>query len=642
MTNRVLFQPDNVTVEVSSGDNLLSAAALAGIYIPASCGGDGVCGKCKVQLIEGTLKSKTDNSLSREELKSNIHLACTSRVESDVTIKIPENVRNDGGALKKITKNTKNISAASSPVQTRVGMLSPPVQKIFLTLPLPTISDNVSDMQRLIREIIKALPDTREVKYDHPELLRDLSLTLREKNWQITVLLLLPKHKNDAIRIIAVEPGDTTSRLYGLALDIGTTTMTGHLIDLNNGQSIDEYTAYNAQVSSGEDVISRIIYSQRSNGLKYLQEQAVKTINSIIEAICKSQIIRPSDIHYIMAAGNTVMAHLLLGLESKFIREAPYVPGISHFPLVKAASLGILAHPSVRLFLYPCVASYVGGDIVAGIHGAGIYHSEKISLYIDIGTNGEIVVGNNQWMLTAACSAGPAFEGGGIKYGMRASQGAIENFFIHEQSLEPMIVTVGNTNPRGICGSGLIAIVPELLASGIIDQRGHFTSVHDHPRIRKSADCWEYVLAWAHDTLIKEDIVITEIDIDNLIRAKGALFAGYQTLIASVGLTFKDIDQFILAGNFGSSIDLERAISIGLLPDVDRERFHYLGNGSLLGCRLSLLNHQHFLEHRRARSLMTNVELSDNAEFMNYYMAALFLPHTDKTLFPSCFAKPDK
>jgi uncharacterized 2Fe-2S/4Fe-4S cluster protein (DUF4445 family) len=329
------------------------------------------------------------------------------------------------------------------------------------------------------------------------------------------------------------------------------------------------------------------------------------------------------------------MAHLLLGINPRFIREAPYVPGVSQFPLTKAAALGIMAHPSVRLFLYPCIASFVGGDIVAGVHACNMHRSEKISLFIDIGTNGEIVVGNRHWMVCAACSAGPAFEGGGIKYGMRASSGAIENIHIHPETLDPMIVTIGNTNPRGICGSGVIAIVPELLEAGVIDRRGKFSELKKHPRIRKGADGWEYVIAWAHDSMIGEDIVITEIDLDNLIRAKGAMFAGYQTLLESVGIGFAEVERIILAGNFGAHIDLERAIAIGLLPDIDRDRFFYLGNASMLGCQISLTDHIRFRERTEVRRIMTNLELSDNFNFMNYYMAALFLPHTDSRLFPS-------
>jgi len=635
MEYTVSFLPENISVRVAPGENLLAAAALAGVYINASCGGDGVCRKCKVELVQGELHAQQTTALSPEEIRKGTRLACISTINSDVTIRIPEIIRSDGTSLKAKPKTTRTISAKSMESLVGTWQIAPPVRKLFLSLPPPTLDDNIPDMQRLIRGISLTNPAMPEPDYDHPELIRELSATLRESHWQVTVILLQGKRASEPERIIAVEPGDTTDQLYGLALDLGTTTISGVLIDLNSGRVIADTSAYNSQIGYGEDVISRIIYSQRSGGLRALQEKAVYTINTIIEEVCRAVIISPSDISYIMAAGNTVMAHLLLGIDPKFIREAPYVPGVSQFPLTKAAALGIMAHPSVRLFLYPCIASFVGGDIVAGVHACQMHKSDKISLFIDIGTNGEIVVGNRDWMVCAACSAGPAFEGGGIKCGMRASSGAIENIHIHQETLEPMIVTVGNTNPRGICGSGVIAIVPELIEAEIIDQRGKFINHKKHRRIRQGTDGWEYVIAWSHDTMIGEDIVITEIDLDNLIRAKGAMFAGYQTLLEFVGIGFADLDRIILAGNFGAHIDLERAIAIGLLPDINRDRFYYLGNASMLGCQISLSDYKRFRERTKVRTIMTNLELSDSNNFMNHYMAALFLPHTDSRLFPS-------
>lgn len=635
MEHSVHFLPDNISLSVESGENLLSAAATAGIYIRASCGGDGVCRKCKVEVTRGHLQSAASSGLTPEEMDGGIRLACVSSIVSDVTIRIPEIIRADGKALHCQPKTTRSISAKTLKHLLGSWDIDPPVRKLFLKLPPPTLDDNIPDMQRLIREIRHQNPAMPEPEYDHPELLKELSDTLREGNWQVTIILLQGKKTEEPERIIAVEPGNTADNLYGLALDLGTTTMSGVLIDLNNGEVMAETSKYNGQIRHGEDVIARMIFAQRPGGLKILQEEAVTSINAIIEEICRAVIISPSDISYIMVAGNTVMAHLLLGINPKYIRQAPYVPSVSQFPLTKAANLGIMAHPSVRLFLYPCISSYVGGDIVAGVHACQMHKSDAISLFIDIGTNGEIVIGNSSWMICAACSAGPAFEGGGIKYGMRAGSGAIENFHIHTETLEPMVVTVDNTNPRGICGSGLIAIVPELLDAGIIDRRGKFTQNRVHPRIRRGPDGWEYVLAWSHDTLINEDIVITEIDLENLIRAKGAMFAGYQTLLESVGIGFADIDRLILAGNFGAHIDLERAIAIGLLPDIDRDRFYYLGNASMLGCRISLTDHKRFRERVAVRSILTNMELSENQNFMGYYVAALFLPHTDAMLFPS-------
>ncbi len=634
MKHTISFLPDNITIEVDKGENLLAAAAEAGVYIHAYCGGDGVCGKCKVKIDQGEVRSEKAN-LKQEDWDQGYRLACLSSVQSDLTVTIPEMTTKSGKALKRKPKTTRTISARS--LDTLIGQwkVDPPVSKLYLELPPPTMEDNISDMQRVMRGIKQVMPDPREPSYDHPELIKILPRALRESEWKITLLLLRGKYKGEPFRIIDVEAGDTTSRLYGLAVDIGTTTCSGVLVDLNTGKIIAEASGYNGQISYGEDVISRIIYAGRPGGLQALQEKVVATINTIIEDICRDMIISPADISYIMAAGNTVMSHLLLGLDPKYIREAPYVPSVSQFPLTKAAGLGIHAHPSVRLFLYPCIASYVGGDIVAGVHACQMAKSEKISLFIDIGTNGEIVVGNKEWMVCAACSAGPAFEGGGIQYGMRASTGAIENFQIHPETYDPMIVTIGRIKPSGICGSGLISIVSELLEAKVIDQQGKFNRSLDHPRIREGREGWEYVLAWGQDSLIGEDIVITEVDLDNLMRAKGAMYAGYQTLLDSVGLGFDDLDRVIMAGNFGAYIDLEKAICIGLLPDVDRDKFFYLGNASMLGCQISLSDVDRFRERVEVRQLITNLELAENNEFMTYYMASLFLPHTDMSLFPS-------
>ncbi|MDP2756508.1 MAG: ASKHA domain-containing protein, partial [Desulfurivibrionaceae bacterium] len=554
MKKTVTFLPDNITIEVDTGENLLSAAAKAGLYIQASCGGDGVCGKCKVKIEQGEVAANKAMQLKAEEHAEGFRLACQSSVIKDLVVSIPVATSKDGKALKAKPKTTRAISARSLDHLIGTWQVAPPVEKRFLILDPPTLEDNVPDLQRLMRGIKKKCHDCAEPTYDHPELLMELPFTLREANWQVTAIMLRGKRAEEPDRIIAVEPGDTTGNLYGLAVDIGTTTVCGVLIDLNSGEVIAEASAYNDQISCGEDVISRIIYSQRPGGLKALQEKVVRTINAVIETVCKKVMISPSDISYIMAAGNTIMSHLLLGLNPKYLRESPYVPACSHFPLTRAASLGIHAHPSVRLFLYPAVASYVGGDIISGVHACQMYKNAELTLFIDIGTNGEIVVGNEEWMVCAACSAGPAFEGGGIRHGMRANAGAIENFHIHPETLEPMIITIDRIKPCGICGSGLIAIVAELLEAGVIDQQGKFNRSLDHPRIREGIDGFEYVLAWSKDTLMGEDIAITEVDLDNLTRAKGAMYAGYVTLLESVGMTFADLDRVIMAGNFGAYI----------------------------------------------------------------------------------------
>ncbi len=642
MNKTIHFLPDDITVEAQEKENVLAAAARAGVYINAYCGGDGTCGKCKIVIQEGETSTQKSQFVKEEDFDRGVRLACQCEPKTDLVIQVPAEIGKEGRALKRRPKTTRAIS--SSAVDELLGKweIDPSVKKRFLKLTPPTLEDNLPDLQRLLQAITGGGPHAKEPIYDHPGILQDLPFILRGADWEVTVILLRGKREREPDRIISVEPGDTTANLCGLALDIGTTTVSGLLVDLNSGEILAEASVYNAQISYGEDVISRIVYSQRRGGLHMLQERVIYTINEVIQSICKDMFISPSDISYIMSAGNTVMSHLLMGIDPKFLREAPYVPVYSQLPLTIVSDLGVMAHPSVRLFQYPAIASYVGGDIVAGVHACQMYKSPLITLFIDIGTNGEIVVGNEDWMICAACSAGPAFEGGGITHGMRAGSGGIENCQIHPETYEPMIVTINQDKPKGICGSGLISIISELLETGIIDQQGKFPRDLSHPRVREGRDGYEYVLVWKGSTQIDDDIVITEVDLDNLIRAKGAMFAGYQTLLGAVGLGFSDLDRIVIAGNFGAYIDLERAINIGLLPDTNRDRFHYLGNGPLLGAQISLCDNKRFRERVVVRSLMTNVELSENVEFMNYYMAAQFLPHTDLSLFPSVGKKLSK
>jgi uncharacterized 2Fe-2S/4Fe-4S cluster protein (DUF4445 family) len=334
------------------------------------------------------------------------------------------------------------------------------------------------------------------------------------------------------------------------------------------------------------------------------------------------------------AAGNTIMTHLLLGLDPKYLRESPYTPVANFIPPVRASNLGIEVGEHVHLYTFPSVASYVGGDIVSGVLGSGIYQRKPLTLYIDIGTNGEIVIGNSEWLVTAACSAGPAFEGGGIKHGMRATSGAIEDFRIHPQTFEPMLLTIGMVKPKGICGSGLINMVAEFLEAEMISPNGKFNTDLPSQRIRPGPDGMEYVLAYREDTATGADMVITEVDIDNLMRAKAAMYAGYVTLLQSVGLSVGNLEQVVIAGAFGSFIDVERAITIGLLPELPLDRFLFIGNGSLLGARLISFCNEILDDGERISRMMTNIELSESPAFMDNYVAAMFLPHTNSAEFP--------
>ena len=329
------------------------------------------------------------------------------------------------------------------------------------------------------------------------------------------------------------------------------------------------------------------------------------------------------------------MTHLALGLEPHSIRRAPYVPVSTFFPPMRATDLGLdLPQHTVALF-FPAISSYVGGDIVAGVMGSGLYRTEALTLYVDIGTNAEIVIGNKEWMVCAACSAGPAFEGGGITHGMRAAVGAIKDFAIDPESFEPMNLTINNKPAVGICGSGLLVIIASLLEAGVIDRSGKFNHHLDTSRLREGRSGYEYILALEEENGTDHDIVLNEVDIENFIRAKAAIYAGIKTLVEEVGLKINDLEQIILAGAFGSFIDLDAAMTVGLLPEIPSEKMMYVGNGSLMGGRMSELSNHIRKDVVEVVGRMTSFELSEVNSFKDQYMASLFLPHTDLTLFPS-------
>src|SRR3990172_6611620 len=502
---------------------------------------------------------------------------------------------------------------------------NPPLSKYYLELPPPTLADNTDDLDRLLRGLRQEYRlSNMTVDFD---VVKKLPPLLRESGWKVTVTTLVTalEPKTTArrrTRLINIEPGDTRDNHYSAALDVGTTAIKMQVLDLKQGRVICEGYDYNGQIDYGADVITRINYCAKPGGLLKLQQVVVATINNLINRLLEDSKVKREDIGHLMTAGNTTMLQILLGIDPKYIRLAPYTPAATYVPPVKARELGIDLADHVYLFTSPLVASYVGGDIVAGAVAAGVHQTKKVTLYIDIGTNGEIVVGNSDWMVTAACSAGPAFEGGEIKHGMLASNGAIEEVSIDPISLEPTVSTIGKMKAKGICGSGLINTVAELLETGIINQKGKFNTDLPTNRIRQSNDVYEYVLAWAPETQINNDIVITAIDIDNLIRAKAAMYAGYQTVIKSVGMTISDIEQIIIAGGFGSYINVGRAITIGLLPDIPKDRFIFIGNGSLMGVRLSSFSTDIIDDMRGVANLMTNLELSENVDFINNYITA--------------------
>lgn len=624
---------------------MLKAAMEAGIYIQASCGGEGVCGKCRVLIEKGEVESPRGPKLSEEDFQKGIRQACQTRILSDLEVRILVESELD---KRFIARARERISAGRKVSYQELESLvlgwcfNPALHKHYVEMEPPTIKDNRSDLSRVLLAMKKHY-GMESISVDS-RLLKKLPFILRAEGWCATATLVQTRVESQLgeyqlrgsrrPKLINLEPGDTTQEHFSIVLDIGTTSVWGQLLDLNKRQTLAEASDYNSQIRYGDDVISRIVYSQRPGGLKQLQESVVGTINGIIRELVDKSGVNLARVSHMTAAGNTIMTHLLLGLDPKYLRESPYTPVANFIPPVRASNLGIEVGEHVHLYTFPSVASYVGGDIVSGVLGSGIYQRKPLTLYIDIGTNGEIVIGNSEWLVTAACSAGPAFEGGGIKHGMRATSGAIEDFRIHPQTFEPMLLTIGMVKPKGICGSGLINMVAEFLEAEMISPNGKFNTDLPSQRIRPGPDGMEYVLAYREDTATGADMVITEVDIDNLMRAKAAMYAGYVTLLQSVGLSVGNLEQVVIAGAFGSFIDVERAITIGLLPELPLDRFLFIGNGSLLGARLISFCNEILDDGERISRMMTNIELSESPAFMDNYVAAMFLPHTNSAEFP--------
>ena len=634
MGKTVTFKPYDFAVEVEAGENLLRAALNAGVHINASCGGEGVCGKCRIILEEGELECPDTTLLTQDEWNLGYRQACQCRVLSDVVVRIPPESLLD---KKTITRRRAGVSLRPSPIDVaslkEQGLYYPAFQKNFLKLPPPTLVDNVCDLSRLENGL------NRQYRLSNLTLdfllTRKLAKVMRQDDFQVTATLDYAQRRSRNPRLVNIEAGDTTEKHYALAVDIGTTTVWVQLLDLSSGEIIGNSADYNGQLSYGDDVITRIVYSQKEGGLITLQKAVVSTINNILRKLLKRHRLPVEEISHLTVAANTTMTHLFFAVEPRYIRLAPYTPAVCHVPPVRARHLGLDLPEHVFIYNVSSVSSYVGGDIVAGVLASGIFKEPKLTLYIDIGTNGEIVIGNQEWLACAACSAGPAFEGGGIRYGMRAAKGAVEEVSVNPENAEPMLLTIDMVKPKGICGSGLINLLAALMEGNILEPNGRFREDLDTPRIRESEDGREYVLAWADETASGEDLTVSEVDIENLMRAKAAMFAGYLTLLDSVGLKLQDIEQVILAGAFGSFINLENAIAIGLMPDLPRERFHFVGNGSLAGATLLAFSRELLEEEHRVADMMTNFELSETPGFMDQYIAALFLPHTQEDYFPT-------
>lgn len=623
-SHRVTFLPQDVSVEVPTGALIAEAAREAGLTVHQPCGGQGRCGRCAVILQQGEARRRSTLRLSAQDLESGLALACQTVVEGDLVVAIPEQAEIQRRLVTEHTARKIELPFPYDP------FLHQNLRTLQVPLHEPTIQDSLDDLSRLRRGL--AAQGYPQVDIPLPAL-RRLGEQLRQAEWRPWVALEIPTETGRSPRLSRLAPEPI--RPSGLAVDIGTTTVTAYLVDLISGEVTGTTAEYNGQISYGEDVISRIIYSSKNHGLEELAGQVRKTLSILLDRLQKRTGVSPDEILKVTVAGNTTMIHLFLGLPPAPIRVAPYIPTANQIPVYSAGELGLPLNPSASVECLHGVASYVGADITAGVLASGLADTEALTLFIDVGTNGEMVLGTRDWMVTCACSAGPAFEGAGVVDGMRATEGAIEEVWVSSETLEPTYRVIGDVAPRGICGSGLISLLAELFVTGVIDRGGNIKLDLGTPRVRQGEHGPEYVVAWAAQTAEGRDLVLTKVDVDNLLRAKAAIYAGFTILASSVGVNLADVQQLLIGGSFGKYINVEKAVQIGLLPDLPWDRFHFLGNTSVLGAYMALLSREAQRRIADIARMMTYIELSADNSFYDAFTAALFLPHTEISRFPS-------
>lgn len=637
---KVTFRSHNKEIYCNKGDKLLDVARDADIFIDAPCNGNVSCGKCKVRLIKGKVDTEKTHHIRDEEWNQGYILACNTKVIEDIDIEVPSKLSSPmygmkiEGSDKK--KDKEVFDRAKKIIEENNFEFKTNIVKTYIEIEEPTLDDNISDIDRIERHVRNNL-GYDEIDFTI-ELLRKVPTVIREDNFKVTITYIKKKNK---ITILNIESGNTENKLYGVAIDIGTTSVVVCLVDLYTKEIIDKASSGNAQIKYGADVIHRIVYSTKKNGLKELNEAIIEdTINPLLHSIYTKNNVDKDNVVSLVVAGNTTMTSLFLGVYTDFLRQEPFIPPFLKSPRLIGKDVGLKINDSAYVFLAPSVASYVGGDITAGVLSAGIWSSEENVLFIDLGTNGEIVFGNQDYMMSCACSAGPAFEGGGISCGMRASNGAIEKVKIDKETLKPTLTTIGDVSPIGICGSGIIDLICQMLLTGIIDRRGKIHRDIDNERIIfNEYEIGEYVLAFKEEYNLDHDITINEVDIDNFIKAKGAIYSGASVLIESLGMDFSVIDKVYIAGGIGNNLDIENSILIGLLPDIEREKFIYIGNSSLVGSYLALISKDAKKKLQEIGSEITYVELSVYPTYMDEFISACFLPHTNIEQFPTIKSK---
>ena len=637
----IRFLPDGREAVIEQGHTLLEAAQLAGVYVGAICGGEGTCGKCRLIVCEGEVSGESTEFLTRAEIRRGYVLACQVVPHSDLVVEVPPESRLS--SYIGVGRDSDRFRAFERRDAARVSRKTDPVtQKVFLELEPPTLDDPTADQERLLDAVAKRQPGPLQmglkVARELPRLLRRLDAKPSAWHWgwdgRVTATVGLRREVGE---ILCLERGDTSQRSFGLALDVGTTTVVAHVVDLTTGATREAAAKYNSQIGFGEDIIGRINYARRPGGADALHKAVIDDVETLLEDLLRRAQIGRGDVQCVVASGNTTMLHFLLGLETDLIRIAPFAPAMAAPPPIRAAEAGIRIHPRGLLYVLPMVGSYVGGDTTAGILASGMHRSEEISLLLDIGTNGEIVLGNHDFLVACSASAGPAFEGASVACGMRATTGAIDSVRIFRPGPIVSVTTIDEAPPVGFCGTGLIEAVAEMFLAGIIDRNGRLDPAAAGGRYRLGDEDGRpaFVVVSAEEAGHWRDLVITQSDIDNLIRTKGAIYAGADSLVRSLGLSFADIERVYIAGAFGNRLDVAGCIAIGLLPDLPHERFHFIGNSALAGAKQAMLNRRILDEAYHIRDRVTYQELMTDPQYMDRFISACFLPHTDLADFPS-------
>ena len=629
----VSFAPSGSKAEVPIGITILDAAREAGVYVENLCGGEGVCGKCRVIVRSGIVRTETTNYLSREEIREGYVLACEGRVGGDLEIDIPPESQLRGRVREPDIAELRLKQRAV--LERQPAKIDPPVNKYCLTVPSATLENSRADMERLEHELRRT--DGGDHYQAGLKVGQRLSEALRAADGKVTVTVA---HRGALNEIVDVVAGDRSKPNLAVAVDVGTTSVIAHLIELSTGQTLGTDAKYNSQAAYGADVLRRIIHcTENPDGLAQLHGMVTDDINILIQELLNKFRLSKNYVTQVVIAGNTTILHTVLGLSPKWIRREPYVGVTYSPPPFRAAELGITINPRGLVYSMPCVSSYVGGDITAGVLATGLHESEAPRMLIDIGTNGEIVIGNKDWMVCASASAGPAFEGGETRDGMRATRGAIDHIRGWSVGHTFSFSTVGDEPPCGLCGTAYVDLLVEMLHSGIMDKTGRINADSATDRIREGEDgVLEFIILEAGEKGATRQLAITQNDVTNLLRSKGAIYAATKVLLNSLGLQMSDLEEILVAGAFGNFLDLENAVAIGLLPDVSGGRLRFVGNACIIGAKMVALSRERYDEAQRVANAMTYYELSTDPTFMEAFTSACFFPHTNIQEFPSVMA----